>query len=799
MLLKPISYAAICLVLTFGPFHNVYNQSAASLTGVVHMTDDRPAAFVNVVIEETQTGAVTDEAGQFKFTEIDEGQYTLTFSFIGFEQTTLQNVIVKQGQLLNVGIIHMKDEGINLKEITVTPGSFSIMGGASHISKQTLSAEHLKNMAWAEDITRAVARLPGISSSDYSSKFAIRGGEASEVLLTLDGMELYEPFHQRDYSGGLFSIVDIETVREVDLMTGGFSADNGNRLSGIFDMKTKNVEPNSRQVKAGISIMYAQVYTDGTFAKNKGSYLASFRRGMLDIGLKAIGNQEYFPKFHDGMAKISYTLSEKHQLSFHFLQAHDQAFIDNSPDGVGAEIDQFDSKYRSTYSWLTFKSAYTPILFSRTLLYGANINHDRTGGFNKYDNSDKGSFSVDDQRDYSLAGMKQDWQWEPLKFMHFRFGFEAKTLRSDYHYISSIHELRINSKEEIVNFDQDLSIQITPKGEQIGSYLTTKIKILPKLIAEAGLRYDVTSYTDDKNVSPRISFLYIFSKRTSLRAGWGYYYQSQFINNLDVNNGNATFNSAQLAKHYVLGFQHEFKRGISLRLEAYDKDLSNVSPLWQNLRDHLENYPEARNDNARIIFNGIRSKGIELFLRYDEGKKMSWWLSYALAQATDDVKAIEFDGWLIKRTGKVPRLNDQRHTVYADMNYCLSPKWSFNASFQFYHGWPRTDYTYRYQKLPNGDVHFYQVHGLFNGKLYPAYHKLDIRVNRNFPTSKGKITAFLHIVNVYNQQNLKKFDLDTENDQDEVSVDAEGHYVPFEDNKYWLGLLPVFGVAWSLD
>lgn len=267
-----------------------------------------------------------------------------------------------------------------------------------------------------------------------------------------------------------------------------------------------------------------------------------------------------------------------------------------------------------------------------------------------------------------------------------------------------------------------------------------------------------------------------------------------------MNNGNTNFNPAELAKHYVLGFEHLFSKGISLRTELYYKDLSNISPLWQNLRDHLENYPEARNDNARVTFNGITSKGIELFLRYDEGKKISWWFSYALAEAMDDIKAIEFNGLLIKRTGKVPRLNNQKHTIYADINYRPTNTWHFSVSWQFYQGWPRTDYTYRYTYLPNNDIHFYQVHSEFNATMYPAYHRLDLRVNKIFRLKKrGEITAFCHLVNAYNRQNLKKFDLDTRNEQGQASIDSNGNYVPVVDNKYWLGFLPVFGVKWELN
>ncbi|MCB0582295.1 MAG: carboxypeptidase-like regulatory domain-containing protein, partial [Phaeodactylibacter sp.] len=195
---------------------------------------------VHVFVEENSMGVATDADGYFLISGLPAGKYTLTLSFIGYAKRRLNNLSLSEGQVLNLGIIQLEEEAFSLSEVTVTPGRFSIMGNAP-LSRQTLTEKDLKNMSWAEDITRAVARLPGVSSNDFSSKFTIRGGEADEVLITLDGMELYEPFHQRDYAGGLFSIVDIETIQGVDLITGGFPAEYGMRQSGVFNMHTKRI------------------------------------------------------------------------------------------------------------------------------------------------------------------------------------------------------------------------------------------------------------------------------------------------------------------------------------------------------------------------------------------------------------------------------------------------------------------------------------------------------------------------------------------------------------------------------
>ncbi len=94
---------------------------------------------------------------------------------------------------------------------------------------------------------------------------------------------------------------------------------------------------------------------------------------------------------------------------------------------------------------------------------------------------------------------------------------------------------------------------------------------------------------------------------------------------------------------------------------------------------------------------------------------------------------------------------------------------------------------------------FYQPYLTFRGEQYPAYHRMDIRTNRNFNLEKGRIAAFVHLVNVYNRENLRKFDLDARDDNDNLQIDDEGNYIPFRDDKTWFGFLPVLGLVWEFS
>ena len=799
----------IGIVLLFG---SISLAQEAAPTGTIRgvLIDKKTQESIpgaNLIIDGTNIGVATDVDGGFLIPNLPLGTYTLVISSVGYSQKRVEGLVVDTRSVLDIGTISLEESSITLSEVTVTPGSFSVMGAAP-LTQQTLTAKDLKNMSWAEDITRAVSRLPGVSSTDFSSKFSVRGGEADEVLMILDGMELYEPFHQRDFVGGLFSIVDIETIQGVDLLTGGFGVEFGQRQSGVFQMKTKNIADNQRTTSVGLSVMNARLYTDGTFAKNKGSYLFSARRGMLDLLFKALGSTETLPSFYDAMGKVEYKLSQKQILSFHVLHAGDKNSV---RDEKLNNYDRHETKYSNNYSWLTLRSAVTPELYVRTLLYTGLITHNRNGIFHKRDYTDKGDFLLTDKRSYYFFGLKQDWNWDVSDRFAMKSGFDVRQLNADYDYVQSINEIRVNQNDSLYTFSRSIDVKTKPSGQLVNLYASGRFMISPKLFMEAGLRYDIATYSKDKVWSPRASIAYAFSKTTFLRGAWGRYYQSQFINNLDVNHNGTKFNPAELSTHYVLGFEHLFNKGISLRLETYYKDISRISPIYQNLRDPWETFPESRNDVVKLNLNGATARGVEVFLKYDLGKKISWWFSYALAKAEDDIKDIEFDGLYEEKTGKQLRPNNQFHTIYADLNYRLKRNWHFSLSWQFYKGWPRTTYTYVFQKLPSGntlgqetaalipdgDLQFYQKHELFNGEQYPAYHRMDLRINRYFKLTNSRISVFLHMINLYNRFNLRKFDLGVTDDKERLVPDGNGGYVITNDNTKWFGFTPIFGMSWE--
>ena len=101
--------------------------------------------------------------------------------------------------------------------------------------------------------------------------------------MRLDGVDLIEPFHLKDVDGAL-SIVDPATIRRLDLSTGGFTAEYGDRLGGVLTMETKSASAPISAVSLSLTGLGA--VSQGVFAGNRGRWLASARRGYPDVALK---------------------------------------------------------------------------------------------------------------------------------------------------------------------------------------------------------------------------------------------------------------------------------------------------------------------------------------------------------------------------------------------------------------------------------------------------------------------------------------------------------------------------------
>ena len=271
-----------------------------------------PLADVRLEVVGTGLAARTDAAGRFTLRAVPAGPRTLRVRHPGFLPAEVA-VTVPSGATTAPVVVELEAGPVPLVAMVVTPGQYGVLrDGAA--AAQSLSREQIAAAPQVgEDLFRIASRLPGVAASDYSAAFRVRGGAQEEVLVQLDGMELYEPFHLKDFDGAL-SIVDLAAVGGVELSTGGFGARHGNRLAGVLDVRSVVPEPDEgRRTELALTLTSLRATAHGTFAGGRGGWLWAARRGFLEHALRLAGEEdEVRPRYHDLFGKVTFAPSARH-------------------------------------------------------------------------------------------------------------------------------------------------------------------------------------------------------------------------------------------------------------------------------------------------------------------------------------------------------------------------------------------------------------------------------------------------------------------------------------------------------
>lgn len=91
-------------------------QLCAQVTGVVTDENESPLPYVSIYLENTTTGTVTNESGEFEL-PLERGEHTLIFQFIGFEKKSQKINYENKPLTLN---ITMKESAIKLGTLDVS-------------------------------------------------------------------------------------------------------------------------------------------------------------------------------------------------------------------------------------------------------------------------------------------------------------------------------------------------------------------------------------------------------------------------------------------------------------------------------------------------------------------------------------------------------------------------------------------------------------------------------------------------------------------------------------------------------
>lgn len=705
-----------------------------SITGEIRAADTRaplPGALVS--IEGSAISAQTDDDGRFTLAPVSEDAYTIVVRRIGYLPGRFEHAA--GGTAARQVIIELEPSPRSLDAVVVRSALAAAATSSAWHSpappSATLSRAEIEAAPQlAADAFRALARVPGVSSSDLSAGFRVRGSPNREVLLLFDGMELYEPFHLRDFDGAL-SIIDPNVLGTVALNTGGFGARYGGHLAGVLELTSRDDAPADDNTALAASIGGLSAMHRASFARGRGDWTVSARRGMLGTALSLTGDDRGLsPHYYDAYSRLRFRPSGRQEISVSALRAGDDLRFD------AEEIGTLQSDNSSSYAWINWRTTFSPRLSRRSMLSYARLYWQRVGW---NDGVSQPELDVSDRRIFAALALREEWSFDASRWLHLDAGAELQRHSASYDYTRYQLRPRVLAAKW-VSESNDADASLAPMSHAVGLYFSQRVRPWSALTLESGVRYDRRSETGVGTADPRASLALAVNARTTLRASWGRYSQPQELYELQVQDGVSEIAPPERAEERSIGIEHR-AGSLALTLAAYDRRRLRINPRYINLESSIDVFPEASLDRVRVAPVSGDARGLEAAASSVVGS-VRWSASYALAFNNDVV-----DGQ------RVPSAFEQRHTLHLNLDWQPGESWRVSAAWQLHSGWPVTPIAFEVDSLRDGTHHVRPEYGPMNSGRLALYHRLDLRVSNERALGVGRLSVYLDLFNVYDRAN----------------------------------------------
>ncbi len=741
-------------------------SSPGSIKGKVIVSDGLyPLIGVNIAVKDKNRGTTSDTDGNFEITKLSAGSYTLVFSYVGFEQLTQTDIIVRPGRITFVEA-KMIESSIKMNDVVVSAGYFNQVE-AQPVSVVNYSAEEIRRSPGAAgDVSRILFGLPSLSkTNDQKNSLIVRGGSPMENAFFVDNIEIPNINHYgtQGSSEGPIGVINVDFLKDVNFHAGGFGVNYGDRLTSVMEMTFRegNWEQFDLQLDASMQALGGQF--EGPINCGKGSYLVSLRRSYLDWIFKSTDIQSPLPTYYDFHAKTVYDLSDNLKLS-----VLDIASVDRSNERYDEAV-KFEDSYFGYYNGTknTFgvnlqniwnKSGYSNISFSHNYFNLENaVNEVRTIDKIYFNNSIEQEFALRNLNHFRLNENTQ-----------LQFGFDLKyaTNNYDHHYYPFVDAQGYTSPDLVVNHKFN--------GTKAGLFASVDWKPIEDLSINTGVRADYFDYNEKTNISPRMNIAYNLTEVTQLYVSGGMFYQTLPFILLSQSESFKELKNPK-AYHSILGVSHLLTQDTRLTLEVYSKDYRDC-PVNPNQPEEFTLDQAVENpvflNNSKLVSSGkAYSRGIELMIQ----KKMAQDF-YGMVSASY-FRSRYLDGLSTWRN----RVYDNRFTFSAEGGYKPNDEWDFSLRWIYAGGAPYSPFDVKASEVVYKGI--VDKNRMYSERL-PDYHSLNVRVDKRFNFYSSNIVLYISVWNVYGRDNIWGYSWDEINNK-------------IKANKSW-STMPVFGVEYEL-
>ncbi|WP_412561756.1 TonB-dependent receptor domain-containing protein [Winogradskyella sp. MIT101101] len=264
-------------------------SAQSNISGTVQDSEGMPLPGVNIILDGTTNGAVSDIDGNYSITNVENGTYTLTASYLGF--TTFKKSVTIDGADVVVDVT-MAEDAESLDQVIVTGVTNPRSRIESSVSVTTMRPKTIQQSA-PRTTAEIFRTIPGIrsesSGGEGNSNIAVRGvpvssGGSKYVQLQEDGLPVLLFGDIAFATADIFTRFDNNIGRIEAIRGGSASTLSSNSPGAIINLisKTGKVEGGSLATSFGLD--YNSFRTDFDYGSPIGEGLYFHMGGFYRVG-----------------------------------------------------------------------------------------------------------------------------------------------------------------------------------------------------------------------------------------------------------------------------------------------------------------------------------------------------------------------------------------------------------------------------------------------------------------------------------------------------------------------------------
>jgi TonB family protein len=605
-------------------------------------------------------------------------------------------------------------------EDEVFEGVATVEAPAREPTKRRMESKELVRVAGTRgDPLRAIEVMPGVGQTSGDAPI-IRGASGYESAVFLDGSPVPFLYH----FGGLTSFIHPRLVDHVELYPGNFSARYGRVTGGVVETGLRK-PADKLSGMIDLNLIDSSLLLETPLNENWSVALAG-RRSNIDLVFENLVPKDAFdvvaaPTYFDYQGILQYVSGVTEFRIAAFGSKDSLRLIFSQPSSENAELRG---------------SLFGELEFHRVQL----LHKTRLGEVKQRVQLGLGLQALSQQFGPNVKAYFDIYEFDTRAEWEIPFGDKLALvtgLDATGQYLTGAYRGPVASSAEGPPDDASSETVVVDEASiallSPAAYAELRASPTPEWQLMPGLRVDYYHQLHDVSINPRFSQRYALTTSTTLKQGIGLYTQPPIYHEAFAPIGNPDIQPYH-SIHTSLGAEHTLVEGLTFDVEGFHKYLFNrVVNTPQGEAPHFVNDGEGR------IY------GVESGATYHSGSGLSGQLSYTLSRSE---RRDRDEDWRLFD-------QDQTHILNVAGAYDIGAGWELSSRFRYVTGNPVTPVegsvydTNRALYLP--------LYGALNSDRDPAFHQLDVRVQKTFTIGSGYIAAYLDVQNVYNSANPRGY------------------------------------------